>query len=333
MLTFLGACDETPPPPPEPPELSEIPSRQASERVSLATPTNVELPSPVSGRSADEAVPTDVLARLKLLRTEVELLRRYMGRPRPGLARLRVVEANPRVVYQQVARLYERVNILSFEITRTLGSPPSPPELVPKPPDVFRLVDAALERVLVTKEALGISEEVAEQRLPDDATPTDAFHEAVAAAGDVNGLVTMQTSPTDVFQQVTGAVHAAAAIHATLPGVKFPEEPAFEPNKVPADGYRVLLDCYEELRLLAASRQLPLIKLEVSKGNARDAAPDDVSELAVLLRAETRFVLSKWPNAGQALEAFDPGMKFPSHVHRRARLLLAILQDANARSR
>ena len=169
--------------------------------------------------------------------------------------------------------------------------------------------------------------------MSDDTTATDAFHAVVAAATQINGLVESETSAGDVFQQVTSAVHAAAAIQTTLRGASFPDEPAFEPNKTPTDVYRVLLECYEQMRLLAASREIALVELRVSDADARYASLQDVSELAVLLSAEMRFALASWSGAPRALDAFDPGLKFPSHVHQRARFLLAILRDANTRAR
>ena len=59
-------------------------------------------PPPVSGRrlSAPETIlPADVLARVKLLRANVDLLRRYMGRPEPPPPLLRVEGARPMEVY------------------------------------------------------------------------------------------------------------------------------------------------------------------------------------------------------------------------------------------
>ncbi len=59
-------------------------------------------PPPVSGRRMSDPasiLPADVLARVELLRTNVELLRQFMGQPPPPVALLRVEGAQPWEVY------------------------------------------------------------------------------------------------------------------------------------------------------------------------------------------------------------------------------------------
>ncbi|MEM9190423.1 MAG: hypothetical protein AAGF12_14655 [Myxococcota bacterium] len=332
MTTCVIGCDTfTPPPAPDPIELPELPSSAVPPRPGGVS-ARVETPPLVSGRAPEAATAQDTLARTELLRAELELLRLYMGRDPASRARLRVADAKPRAVYRQVAGLFEQSNSLSFELSRTVGAAPVEHPAAPEAPDVFEVVDQALGRVLVVKQALGISQTVEERDAPADATPTDTFHAVVLASAEINHLLDRQTTPSDVYQRVTRAIHSSAAIHATLPGATLPNDPEFEANKTPQDVYRLLIECYREAVQLAARNDIELIELRATEADAGEASSHDVRELADLLAEELEFLRASWPDALPAFEAYDPGLKFPAHVHQRARYLRAILRAANERS-
>ena len=309
-----------------------MPTYEAPARPGEATAT-LETPPPVSGRSVEQATPADVLARVERIRREVELLRLYMGREPTAPPRLRVARAQPRAVYRQVTGLFDQANDLSFELARTLGTRESDPPEAPTPPDVLRMTNRALERVLIAKQTLEIATQVEEREADASTTPTDTFHAVVAASAEINNLLERRTRPGDVYVQVTRAVHAAAAIHRTLPGARLPEEPPFEPNKTAPDVYRQLVACYRATEQLAASGNIEIIELGVTEAGAHDVSSHDVSELATLLSEELRYVHASWPRAQAAFDAYDPGLKFPAHVHQRSRYLLSILEDSARRAR
>jgi hypothetical protein len=294
-----------------------------------AQPTN---PGPLpSGRDLDQPasiLPADVMARVKRLRREVDLVRRYMGRPTAAPHRIRIEEAQPRVVYAQAENLFRRANRLSFEVTRTSGPLPSAPATQQTTSaDVFHLVDATLERILRVKEALAIDDKSSEQVQARATSPADVFHEMVAATADVNQLTRETTSPSDVYRIVTRGVHLAAAIQAAHPGAILPDEPPFEPNKVPSEVYQRLVDIFGLIERVAKVHELHVLDLQIKPESIKDASPLDVSELASVTTAELGFVHSHWPNVEQAQQAYFPGVRYPSHVYQRAGMLSAILTD------
>jgi len=65
---------------------------------------DVSTPPPVSGRrlsDPDSILPADVLARVQLLRDNLDLVRQFMGRPPSPAPLLRVESAQPREVFSQ----------------------------------------------------------------------------------------------------------------------------------------------------------------------------------------------------------------------------------------
>ncbi|MEH6569301.1 MAG: hypothetical protein V7709_09505 [Halioglobus sp.] len=295
----------------------------------LAAEERLETPSPVSGRSLSDPagiLPADALARVKLLRANVELLRLYMGRKRSGQPLLQVTEARPREVYSQALNLQLRANRLAFEQVRIVRSQSIAVNSDTGPADVFRVVDSALNSVLLVKQDMKIRTAVAEQIQPIEATPTDVLNEVVLAGTEINTLLQDMTSPSDVFQLVTAATHIAASLHASIPeSVNLPAEPAFEPNKMPADVLIRMRRCFEMVSKLARAKGVDTLVLTTAE--AENVSPNDVSDLAALLVEELQNIHEQFPDARPPAQAYYPGKRFPSHVYQRAGLLENILQD------
>ena len=122
----------------------------------------VPTPDPVSGRnsgSIEAILPSDVLARTKLVRAEVELLRLEMGMPESEKHGIVIKFAAPREVYFQALTLFSKANRLSFELTGTLAREPDVPlaHLI-KPSHVWDVVNESLKRILLTKKIVGIAD-------------------------------------------------------------------------------------------------------------------------------------------------------------------------------
>ncbi len=125
---------------------------------------------------------------------------------------------------------------------------------------------------------------VAERQRPDATTPSEVFNATIAAGSEINHLLDQRTSPSDVFQVVTAAVHAAAALHAAIPdGPRLPEEPAFEPNKLPTDVYMRMQQCFSLIRRLSEAHGIPMLQFEVTAERAEQVGPNDVGDLASLV--------------------------------------------------
>lgn len=299
-----------------------------------AAPVDDVTPPPVSGRrlsAADAILPADVLARVELLRANVDLLRHYMGRalPRPPL--LRAEGARPMEVYSQALNLQLRASRLAFEQVRVVRREPLPITHEARPADVFAVVDDALASVLLVKRHLGIDAALAEEIRPEATTPGEVFNATTRAASEINNLLQQKTSPSDVFQLVTASVHTAAALHTTIPGgPNLPEEPEFEPNKMPVDVYMRLERCFQIIHELARRRGLEILRFELAEGQEQSVTPADVSDLAVLIVEELNSLHALYPDVRTPARAYYPGARFPSHVYQRVGLLEAILEDLHA---
>jgi len=297
-------------------------SRAATERVT---------PPPVSGRrlSVPESIlPADVLARVELLRENVDLLRHYMGKSTPPVSLFRVESARPFEVYSQALNLQLRANRLAFEQVRVVRNESIPLMIEARPADVFGVVDAALAAVLVVKQNLGIETAVAEKQQPDTSTPSDVFNATIAAGSEINHLLEQRTSPSDVFQLVTAAVYTAAALHVVIPGgPSRPAEPSFEPNKMPSDVYSRMRRCFTLIRLLAESKGGATLRFEIDGEGSQRVSPNDVGDLASLIVEELTHLHRQVPVAVAPARAHYPGKRFPAHVYQRVGLLESILED------
>jgi hypothetical protein len=298
---------------------------------SAAADGGAQTPSPVSGRSLSDPsgiLPADALARVHLLRANVELLRRYMGRKAPPRPLLQVSSARPGEVYSQALNLEMRANRLAFEQVRVVRNPSIGVAGEPAPADVFRVVDLALNSILLVKKDMKIRTAIAEVVQPEQTTPTEVFNAVVLAGTEINNLLQDMTSPSDVFQLVTAATHIAASLHATIPGKStLPPEPDFVSDKMPADVFARMRNCFEMVSELASARGISTLEFAIMEDNSRTISPNDVGDMAALLVEELRHVHSKFPAARQPTQAYYPGKRFPSHVYQRVGFLEKILQD------
>ncbi|TFH24483.1 MAG: hypothetical protein E4H03_03510 [Myxococcales bacterium] len=292
---------------------------------------DVSTPPPVSGRRLSDPasiLPADVLARVELVRANVALIRKFMGRPEPPSPFLRVESAQPREVYSQALNLQQRANRLAFEQVRVVRSESVPLQQDARPADVFAVVDTALAAALLVKQELGIDDTIGEQARPESTTPSEVFNAIVATGGDLNNILAKKTSPSDVFQLVTGSVHQAASLHAALPGGGYlPKEPAFEPNKTPGDVYARMQRCFVLIQRLAAANGIRTLTFEFDENYHPQVTPNDVSDLAALVLEELLHLHREFPEAKAPARAYHPGKRFPAHVYQRAGLLEALLTD------
>ena len=80
-------------------------------------------------------------ARVKLLRANVELIRRYMGKVAPAEPLLRGMESRPAEVYSQALNLELRANRLAFEQVRVVRKETLASRGETRSSDVFGVVD------------------------------------------------------------------------------------------------------------------------------------------------------------------------------------------------
>lgn len=295
--------------------------------------------APVSGRplTAEGIVPADVLARVELLRNELELIRFEMGQPKVQPIEIAVSDASPRVVLFQAITLFRKMNQLSFEMTGDPGPQlvirlPRPPEEL-RPYHVWRVVDGAYQHLLALKEQLGITQPIEEKLQDASTTPTEVFHAILEANRQLALLLKLPPSPGDVFHQVTTATYLAARLLELFPdATPMPVAPAFEPGKRPVDVYNRLVQCYARVRGIGEqsgvqTMKLEMVDLEATVGGAAQIKPSDVYDIAILLVSELAYLHARVAESEAPAASYEAGLKLPAHVYQRAGLLLRQLRE------
>jgi len=283
------------------------------------------LAEPASGTSAGAASPiepSDVFAHVELVRAELELIRSFMGKPHDTRQAIGVEDVEAREVFFQGLTLFRNAEHLAFEQAREHAPAPSTPSGEIRPADVYRVVDAALQRVLQVKKALAIEEQLDPPPRDPAKTPADVFRSIVSANRQLNLLRDRPFSPSDVYQEVTIAIGYSARLLAQFPGAtRIPGAPPFEPRKQPADVYRRLTGCLDQIGEIARRLNLKVVTLKISEADMARATPSDVHDIASLVVSELAYMHARLPDARPAREVFYPGRKFPSHVYQRVGIL------------
>ena len=288
------------------------------------------VPPAAAAPSEEEVTPAHVYALVSLFRQELDLVRVEMGRPKERRSPLQVRGAAPREVYFQALALFQGVNRLSFEMTRSEIPAPTINKERILPADVRDVMHLALERLRHVEESLGLRHTLALPPIEAGRTPTDVFKSIVQAVRQLNLLLDRQLSPSDVFQQVTRALGYASGLRANFAGRRMPATPPFERAKTPAQVFGKLIDCFRLVRRIASESGVGVLALSVPRAELEAVSSADVHSMASLLVSELRHLHTKLPKAPPPRQTYYPGKKLPSHVYQRAGLLEAQLKDIAA---
>lgn len=270
--------------------------------------------------------PPDVFVQVALMRSELELIRREMGKPKHDRPEIGVAGAAPHEVYFQALTMFRKSERLCFEQTREVAAAPVRPSGAIRPSDVYQMVRAALERVEKVKEALAITEVSGAEARDETKTPTDVFRAVVQANHTLNGLLEKQFSPSDVYQQVTLGVGYAARLLERFPGAeRIPPQPAWERRKRPTDVIDRMAVCLDLLHDIAETSGLSIAELEMDETSSVSVQPGEVYDVASLLVADLAFLHSQLKESRPPRDVFHPGRKLPSHVFQRVGILEAQL--------
>lgn len=292
----------------------------------------VRVPAPVSGRSvggSDPLQPADLLARINLLKTHLEQLRAFMGRPRPPAPLIRVEGAEIRELFAQAAIFHQRVQQFGFELLRApLEDTPQrdQDESPPDSTDVMRVLDAALFRVLQVKRHLGIDRPVAEEIRPSSTTPTEVFNATLEAGQLAHTLLDKKTNASLVYSITLYNLQVARQLHALKTRKFLPKPTPFEPGKTPGDTYGILLECFDAVRVITNRLGLRGLTFEV-RTKDRPVVPDDVLELAGIVLSELFTLRQTFQPGARNLPFVLFSRKFPAHSYQRARDLKAVLSN------
>lgn len=271
-----------------------------------------------------DIAPPDVFAHVALVRGEIELIRREMGKPEIRRLEIVVKHAAPREVFFQALTLYRKADQLCLELTGQQATVPTIPTEPIRPHHVYAVVNAALERLQIIKKKLRIGETSVKPERRGDKTSTDVFRSIVQANRQLNLLLVRKFSPSDVYGQITRAIGYASLIlsrFAEVPdALRVPPAPPFVRHKIPRDVYRRLIKCFAIIREIAHRSGLDILSEGESEENFIDVTPGDVYNLASLIVSELAY-LNRLIGHNQPFRSYYPGLKFPSHVYQRVGIL------------
>lgn len=272
----------------------------------------------------------DVYALASQVADEIELIREVMGRPFDDSPRLPATGVSQFEVYFQAQTLFRKSNQLAQEYAGTARIPAPPvPEGELQPGDTQSVVAAALEQVVLVKEALGIDMQLPEQSR-GSASATGVFMTILDTNRQLNLLIDVPILPRDVYEQVTLAVLYSAAILANL-GIEdhVPDAEPFNGYRRPADVYRLLLNSADVLSRMAEKSGVTVLRLSSRRNIPDDIEPGHVYDVARILVAGLA-ILSDALNAQDVFpELEQPEMIFPTQVYARATVLLQQLEQAD----
>jgi hypothetical protein len=266
--------------------------------------------------------PADCLHLAAILAAEIKLLQEFMGITNTAPNNFYVEGATPREVYFQAVSLYIKSNRLSYEHTRT--DLPLNEEISKSitPTEVCTLIQSSLDRLRTVSQKYSLALPEHQIEIDQNAEPTDVFHEIEKNNQQLNIMLEVSVTPSDVFERLTSSIGYITRVLEQFTDAKLlPDEPPYIANKQPKDVYFKLVDIIRLLEVIYQESGLTMLKLTLNNDQSHTITPNDVNDLAGLIEAETRHLHSLIENIEASPKVFYAGKKFPSHVHQRARIL------------
>lgn len=279
--------------------------------------------------SETDIKPSNVYGKVKEISEVVERLRYHMGVPKAAPMRLRIMQAQPHDVFFQAMTLFRNTNRLLFQVTRSKAPEPAFPKGHYLPKDVYMLLELSLSNLSAVLNELNLSPTT--EILSGDSTektPSEVFLAIQAVNRQINLLLELPITPSDVYMQVTLAIEYCARQLARFPHAqRIPEAPEIKPGRVPSDVYFRLLDGLEKIKQIYELLGLSSLTVDATALQKEEIKPSDVFEMASLLVARLDFLhkynkIEKLPR-----EPFYPGKVYPSDVYRQAGILMSQLDS------
>jgi hypothetical protein len=315
-----------------------VPEVEASVRAILAlvavllagmAPPGVGLPGAPAAAAPN---PGDILARVRLAAALIEQVRVETGRPPAAPLGFRAEEVQIRDAWYQACVLHDQVGRLVFELTGELDRPIAPVAVEQIDAQVLaRTVDDSVERLRLLTRTLGLPAPPAPSPPEVTAGLDDVFLALVDASRQIDPLLRRPMTASDVYEELTLAVHGAARLLGEFPGsVRLPDPPPLEHGKRPADTLDVVMACHRRLVEIAAISGVDATRVAVLPPLpwVRSA---DVYAMAVLVVGQLAYFEARLPGNRAPAPAFYPGLLFPSRSWQRAGMLLRQLDELRDR--
>lgn len=294
---------------------------------------------PSNSSVAPTITPQTVLTTVNDIQANLALIKTAMGHPLIPKTALTVKGAAPREVYFVADALKTKASRLAFEVSgKSLNHDQADLDITNvRPSDVLKLVNRALDNILLVKQTLGITEAPAKIKSADEnTTPSDVFNAILQTNHSLSELLSRKFTPSDVFEQITLSINYTDKLLSRFKGaVRIPEQPTFIPNKKPLDVYKRLTRCLNLLREIAKNSSISMLSIQTNFKDAQSVAPSDVYDLAKVNVAELKYFLDLAGIKTNDIQPYYPGFKVPADVYQRAGILLKqlnILQEETAKN-
>lgn len=139
---------------------------------------------------------SEVDSQVNLIRTELELIRKHMGRPLVTQEALPVMQADARTLYFQAETLYNKSSRLCNQFTHgTVEELPAPSQQIGIE-DVFRVLSASITNIQKIKTTLRIHHNIDFIPVISERSPAELCRSIVQANRQLNLLLDSPTSPS-----------------------------------------------------------------------------------------------------------------------------------------
>jgi hypothetical protein len=270
----------------------------------------------------------DVLARVELLRDELDLIRQEMGNPPPVRLEISVRSAAPRETYFHAYTLSDKAHRLAFEFT---GRPERPLGILlsadTTPVNVYAVVSEALESIYEAKDALAIKESPKENRYDPSTNSSQVLDAIIQANRELNNILYQQYSPLDVYEQISLSINFATRLLEQFAGsTPVLAAPRIQRRKKPADVFHQLVQLFDDIHDVARASGESTLDLKVRSTAPNSITPSDVYDIAKMVLAELAYFYSLLKDPPPVDEPQYPRNRvLPSHVYQQVGVLKAQL--------
>lgn len=278
---------------------------------------------PSAGHNAE--VVSAIARQMEIFGRDLEQLRLFMGVTKVSALDIGIRSAIPRDLYFQMLTLWRKTDRLMFEVARAHNPPPPTPTGDIQMQDILPALHQASDILRQVLDELDLTHETETVPPPLD---TDLFSAVLNLNRQLDLMLERHFAPTDVYTEITLAVGYAARLLARYPdAIRIPDEPPFEPNKLPGDVYHRLIACLQIITRIFQILELPVLTIDIRQTDAAKLTPGDVFAVAALIVSQLDFLYKRTGIVKPPPQGIYPGLKFPAHSYQRVGILQAQLEQ------
>lgn len=275
----------------------------------------------------------EVFVQTETIRLEIELLRKEMGYAPKAEQKLPIMGIRLQEVWFLASMLYQRSDVLAFELTRNHYDAPALPRGEIIPSDVMKVLSATLKRIREAKLAMGITDVVSVEEPESQKFPIDIFNTITQSSRLLNDLTERPITDSDIYREVTVAIQYSAILLSEYEDVliRIPPEPPYQRFKASLDVFERLLQCLSITRTVYKHLGLSLLAIDPAAVSAMEVTREDVFDIAIVLVAQLDFLVRR-REFDVDLKGYYPGRKIPSDIYQRIGVLDQQLKTLSKKS-